>query len=133
MRASRQPYLIARKILYVIVDSNLAISGTEENLLIGFSKSGYGALDLLFKHPAVFDAAAAWDFPADMTAYNNYGADGNYGTDANFQNNYRLTDTFIDTWKAQFTTEDHILISEGRPRSRTSTLYSRRMASCTLF
>ena len=56
------------------VDSNFATSGTENNLLIGFSKSGYGALDLLFKHPAVFDAVAAWDFPADMTAYNDYGA-----------------------------------------------------------
>jgi hypothetical protein len=94
------------------VNSIFATSGTEDDLLIGFSKSGYGALDLLFKHPAVFDAAAAWDFPG-MTAYSVYGADGNYGTDSNFQNNYRLTDTFIDTWKAPFTTEDHILISEG--------------------
>ena len=94
------------------VNSIFATSGTEDDLLIGFSKSGYGALDLLFKHPAVFDAAAAWDFPG-MPAYNVYGADGNYGTDSNFQNNYRLTDTFIDTWKAPFTTEDHILISEG--------------------
>jgi hypothetical protein len=51
------------------VDSTLATTGTEENLLIGFSKSGYGALDLLFKHPSVFAAAAAWDFPADMAAY----------------------------------------------------------------
>src|SRR5262249_35986851 len=74
-------------------------------------KSGYGALDLLFKHPAVFEAAAAWDLPADMTAYSNYGASGNYGTDSNFQNNYRLSGTFIDTWKAPFTTQDRIWIS----------------------
>jgi hypothetical protein len=95
------------------VNSNFATSGTEHNLLIGFSKSAYGALDLLLKHPDVFDAASAWDFPADMTAYSDYGANGNYGTDSNFQNNYRLTGTFIDTWKAPFTTEDRILISEG--------------------
>ena len=97
------------------VDSNFATSGTEENLLIGFSKSGYGALDLLFKHPSVFDAVAAFDFPADMAAYDDFGSSssGDYGTDANFQNNYRMTGTFIDTWKAPFTTEDHILISEG--------------------
>ena len=37
----------------------------------------------------------------------------NYGTDANFQNNYRLTNTFIDTWKAPFTTAERIWISEG--------------------
>ena len=102
-------------ILPAWVDSNFATSGTEKNLLIGFSKSGYGALDLLFKHPSVFDAVAAFDFPADMAAYNDFGSSsgGNYGTDANFQNNYRMTGTFIDAWKAPFTTEDRILISEG--------------------
>jgi hypothetical protein len=31
--------------------------------------------------------------------------------DSNFQNNYRLTGTFIDTWKAPFTTQDRIWIS----------------------
>jgi hypothetical protein len=93
------------------VDSNFATSGTEENLLIGFSKSGYGALDLLLKHPDVFDAAAAWDFPADMTDYTDYGADQNYGTEANFQDNYELSGNFIDTWKAPFTTENRIWIS----------------------
>ena len=51
------------------VDSTFATTGTEKNLLLGFSKSGYGALDLLFKHPTVFSAAAAWDFPADMSNY----------------------------------------------------------------
>ena len=87
------------------VDSNFANSDTENNLLIGFSKSGYGELDLLFKHPSVFTAAAAWDFPADMAASTAY------GTNENFQDNYRLTGTFIDTWKAPFTTQDRIWIS----------------------
>jgi hypothetical protein len=97
------------------VDSNLAMSGTENNFLIGFSKSGYGALDLLFKHPAVFDGAAAWDFPADMAAYDTFGSSssGDYGSDTNFQANYRMTASFLNTWKAPFTTEDRIWISEG--------------------
>jgi hypothetical protein len=94
------------------VDSEFATSGTQENLLLGFSKSGLGAVDLLLKHPSVFNDAAAWDFPADMTSYSDfYGADVAYGTDANFQNNYRLTGSFLDTWKAPFTTEDRIWIS----------------------
>ena len=97
------------------VDSTFATSGTEKNLLIGLSKSGYGALDLLFKHPSVFDAVAAWDFPADMAAYDAFGSSSSvdYGTNTNFQNNYQMTGTFIDSWKAPFTTEDRILISEG--------------------
>jgi len=100
------------KFLPAWVDSTFATTGAEENLLLGFSKSGYGALDLIFKHPDVFNAVAAFDFPADMATYDGspYGA---YGTDANFQDNYRLSSNFIDTWKAPFTTEDHILISEG--------------------
>src|SRR6516162_7339365 len=50
-----------------------------------------------------------------MSAYDNYGSSssGDYGTDANFQNNYRMTGTFIDAWKTPFATQDRILISEG--------------------
>jgi chemotaxis methyl-accepting protein methylase len=103
------------KYLPAWVDRNFATSGAEKNLLVGLSKSGYGALDLLFKHPSLFDAAAAFDFPADMKAYDDFGSSSsrNYGTDTNFQNNYRLTNTFIDTWKAPFTTAERIWISEG--------------------
>ena len=99
-------------ILPAWVDSNFDPSGTDKDLLIGFSKSGYGALDLLLKHPSVFADAAAWDFPADMV-YNEYGAGENYGTYTNFQDNYQLSGTFIDTLKAPFTTEDRIWISSS--------------------
>ena len=97
------------------VDSNFATTGGEKNLLLGFSKSGYGALDLEFKHPSVFDAAAAWDFPGEMATYSQFGSSSgaDYGTESNFQSNYRMSDTFLDTWKAPFTTEDRIWISEG--------------------
>ena len=51
------------------VDSTFATTGTEKNLLIGFPESGDGALDGPFKHPAVFDAVAAFDFPAVLSAH----------------------------------------------------------------
>jgi hypothetical protein len=95
------------------VDSNFATTGTEKNLLVGFSKSGYGALDLLLKHPSVFSAAAAFDFPADMSPDLNPAIVAPYGTEENFQDNYELTTGFIDNLKAPFTTQDRILISEG--------------------
>jgi S-formylglutathione hydrolase FrmB/cytochrome c2 len=97
------------------VDSTFDPSGTDKNLLVGFSKSGYGALDLLLKYPSTFDAAAAFDFPADMSSYDYYGTDTSdeYGTQANFQNNYELDQSFIDTYKAPFTTQDRMWISEG--------------------
>ena len=35
-------------------------------LLLGFSKSGWGAFSLLLRHPDVFDKAVAWDAPLMM-------------------------------------------------------------------
>ena len=75
------------------VKANLATTGTGQNWLMGFSKSGIGGQDLILKHPGVFTLAASWDFPADMSTYDQLGGDpaGSYGTDANFQASYRLT------------------------------------------
>ena len=101
------------KILPEWVDGKFSTTGTEMNFLVGLSKSAYGALDLELKHPGVFSAIAAFDFPADMTTYSDFGADSNYGTQANFQQNYELSDSFINALKAPFTTQNRILISEG--------------------
>ena len=94
------------------VKANLSTTGTEQNWLIGFSKSGIGAQDLILKHPDLFQLAASWDFPADMSAYDQYfsSSAGNYGTDANFQANYRLTAAFLDAHKSPFLTNNRIWI-----------------------
>ncbi len=92
------------------VAANLATTGQEQNWLIGFSKSGIGAQDLLLKHPSTFQLAASWDFPADMSSYDEYGSASAYGTDANFQANYRLTQAFVDSHKAPFLTSNRIWI-----------------------
>ena len=92
------------------VDQNLATTGTEQNWLIGFSKSGYGGQDLLLKYPNLFAAAATWDFPADMSSYNHYGSSpaANYGTEANFATNYQLTQAFVAARKTPFLTQNRI-------------------------
>ena len=94
------------------IKQNLATTGQEQTWLIGFSKSGLGAQDLILKHPDLFTLAASWDFPADMASYNSLGADAaaNYGTDANYQANYRLTQAFVDARKAPFLTSNRIWI-----------------------
>ena len=93
------------------VQANLSTTDHEQNWLIGFSKSGFGAQDLILKHPDEFTLAASWDFPADMSTYAQYGgATDNYGTDANFQANYRLTQAFVDAHKAPFTIANRIWI-----------------------
>jgi len=94
------------------VQSHLSTTGSEQNWLIGFSKSGYGAQDLILKHPDVFTLAASWDFPASMTSYSAFGADSEsgYGTDANFQASNRLTTAFVDARKAPFLNQNRIWI-----------------------
>jgi hypothetical protein len=94
------------------VKANLATTGTEQNWLIGFSKSGIGGQDLILKHPDVFTLAASWDFPGDMSTYNQWGGDptDSYGTDANFQANYRLTSAFLQAHEAPFVKSNRIWI-----------------------
>ena len=88
------------------------LPGHEQNWLIGFSKSGIGGDDLLLKHPDVFAVAGSWDFPADMSTYDQFGSSSaaNYGTDANFQANYRLTRSFVDSHKTPFLGTNRIWI-----------------------
>jgi Putative esterase len=94
------------------VDQNLATTGTEQNWLMGFSKSGYGGQDLLLKYPGLFAVAASWDFPADMSSYDQFGsgAAANYGTEANFAADYQLTPAFVAAHKAPFLTQRRIWI-----------------------
>ena len=94
------------------VTQNLAKTGAEQKWLIGFSKSGIGATDLILKHPDVFTLAAAWDFPADMSTYDQFGSSSasSYGTNDNFLTNYRLTPSFIEAHKAPFLSKNRIWI-----------------------
>ena len=92
------------------IKQNLSTTGNEQTWLIGFSKSGIGAQDLILKHPDLFTLAASWDFPADMSSYDEYGSATGYGTDANFQANYRLTQSFVDARKGPFQGNNRIWI-----------------------
>ena len=92
------------------VMANLSTTGTEQNWLIGLSKSGYGGMDLLLKHSNLFTLGAFWDFPADMSSYDALGSDpaASYGTDANFQADYRLTQAFVNAYKTPFLNSNRI-------------------------
>jgi LmbE family N-acetylglucosaminyl deacetylase len=59
-------------------------------LLLGFSKSGWGAFSLLLRHPDVFGRAAAWDAPLMMDRPGKYGSGDIFGTTENFET-YRIT------------------------------------------
>jgi S-formylglutathione hydrolase FrmB len=63
----------------------------DDQLLLGFSKSGWGAWALLLRHPDRFGRAAAWDAPLMMDQLGKYGTTPIFGTPENFER-YRLTD-----------------------------------------
>jgi S-formylglutathione hydrolase FrmB len=59
--------------------------GPSGRLLLGFSKSGWGAFSLLLRHPELFGKAAAWDAPLMMDQPNRFGMGDIFGTQQNFE------------------------------------------------
>jgi S-formylglutathione hydrolase FrmB len=64
--------------------------GASGRLLLGFSKSGWGAFSLLLRHPDVFGKAAAWDAPLMLTRADRFGMGDIFGTQENFEK-YQIT------------------------------------------
>lgn len=54
-------------------------------LLLGFSKSGWGAFTLLLRHPETFERAAAWDAPMMMKKSGRFGSGPVFGSQKNFE------------------------------------------------
>lgn len=67
----------------------------EGRLLLGFSKSGWGAWSLLLRNPDVFGKAAAWDAPLMMDKPGKYGSGDIFGTADNFEG-YRVSKLLAD-------------------------------------
>ena len=81
-----------------------------QRFLIGFSKSGNGALCLILRHPNVFSAVAAWDSPAqlsDLSAFS--GLPINFGTQANYDL-YNIPSLIVRNSQA-FQTQNRLWIS----------------------
>ena len=73
------------------VESNYpACSHAGSRLLVGFSKSGWGAWSLLLRNPDIFSRAAAFDAPMMMSEPGKYGSAPIFGSAENFQK-YRIT------------------------------------------
>ena len=81
-----------------------------QRYLIGFSKSGNGVLDLMLRHPSVFNAGAAWDSPAQQSSLSaSFDLPENFGTQANY-NTYFIP-SLVASNAAAFTQQDRLWIS----------------------
>ncbi len=79
------------KVVVPLVEKTYPVRGDAAGkLLVGFSKSGWGAWSLLLRHPDMFARAAAWDAPLTMDAPNRYGMQEIFATQENFER-YRIT------------------------------------------
>lgn len=92
-----------------------ALANREGRLLVGFSKSGWGAWSLLLRHPEKFAAAASWDAPL-MEKTPKYGMGPIVGDEENFEH-YRI-DRLLAT-RAKGLGESPRLVLTGYDNFRT--------------
>ena len=87
----RQERYLLEDVLPLIESSYPVETGPASRLLVGFSKSGWGAWSLLLRHPGVFARAAAWDAPLMQNAPNRFGMGPIFGNLENFER-YKVSD-----------------------------------------
>jgi enterochelin esterase-like enzyme len=81
----RQETYLLRVVIPLVERFYPARADRQGRLLLGFSKSGWGAWSLLLRHPEVFERAAAWDAPLMMDRPGKYGSGPIFGTPDNFR------------------------------------------------
>jgi hypothetical protein len=80
----QEAYLL-QDVLPLVEQRHPVLRTRKGRLLVGFSKSGWGAWSLLLRHPDIFYRAAAFDAPMMMDAPGNYGSAPIFGTADNFR------------------------------------------------
>jgi len=86
----RQESYFLQVVIPLVENRYRVVGGREGRLLVGFSKSGWGAFSLLLRHPDLFDRAAAWDAPLTESRPERFGMGPIFGIQENFER-YRIT------------------------------------------
>jgi len=80
----RQESYVLKDVLPFVERTYPVVRGRRGRLLLGFSKSGWGAWSLLLRNPDAFEKAAAWDAPLTQPKPDRYGMRGIFATQENF-------------------------------------------------
>ena len=83
MQLKQETYLTL-EVVPLIEEKYPVLADASGRLLVGFSKSGWGAWSLLLRDPKFFGRAAAFDAPMMMDAPGKYGSGPVFGTAENF-------------------------------------------------
>ncbi|MFP6738690.1 MAG: alpha/beta hydrolase-fold protein [Planctomycetota bacterium] len=87
-RIRQESYLL--KVILPFIEKTYPVTpGRSGRLLVGFSKSGWGAFTLLLRNPKVFGAAAAFDAPMALASPGPYKSGPVFGGKKNFEK-YRV-------------------------------------------
>lgn len=86
----RQETYFLQVVLPLVERSYPVLREPSGRLLLGFSKSGWGAFTLLLRHPQTFGRAAAWDSPWMLQRPDRFGTAEIFATQENFDR-YRIT------------------------------------------
>ena len=95
----------------------------DKRLLLGFSKSGWGAFSLLLRQPDVFAKAVAWDAPLVMDRPGQYGSGDIFGTVKNFEE-YRITKLLKERAKTFRQGKRLILLGYGNFRDQHEKIHA---------
>lgn len=113
----RQESYLLKVVVPFVEKTYLARAERDGRLLLGFSKSGWGAFSLLLRNPKTFGKAAAWDAPLMMKPPGKYGSKPIFGTVKNFER-YRISRLIGDRAKAFRKSPRFILTGYGNFRSQ---------------
>jgi len=105
----RQESHFLKVVLPLVERTYPALADRKGRLLVGFSKSGWGAFSLLLRHPDLFDKAAAWDAPLEETRPARFGMGPIFATRANFEK-YKIS-TLIQQRAARLQGECRLVLS----------------------
>ncbi len=118
----QESYLL--KVVVPFVDKTYPVKAEAGGrLLLGFSKSGWGAWSLLLRNPDVFGRAVAWDAPLMLDKPGKYGSGDIFGTADNFDG-YRVS-TLLEGKADKLTKEKRlVLIGYGNFRAEHETAHA---------
>jgi ribosomal protein L7/L12 len=107
--AIRQESYFLKVVVPFIERTYPALTRPEGRLLLGFSKSGWGAWSLLLRHPDTFGRAAAWDSPLMMDHLGQFGTTAIFGTQDCFEQ-YRVSN-LLRSNAGQLATDNRLILT----------------------
>lgn len=105
----RQETYFLQVVMPFIEKTYPVLPGPRGRLLLGFSKSGWGAFSLLLRHPHLFGKAAAWDAPLLLARPDRYGSGEIFAGEENFKQ-YHVP-TLLEKRAAELQKEKRLILT----------------------